>query len=300
MLKRLHIYLKEMLPLYQIVLTGVILFFEIYFLIIFITDVDHFSVGIQEIVGCFTVCAFMLSLRIADDFKDLKTDRILFPNRPLPSGRVKISDLVTLLVVVNVIAISGNIAFMNNLAYYAVLMVYGTLMSVWFFARTKIQKNLFLALITHNPVDVIVNIYIISFTCIKYDLPILTFNNLLIAFTLYWPTLIWEIARKTRAPRDETEYVTYSKLYGYVKVTWIILFIVTLDLVTSARLMYELWAPGLVAVVAAWAWFVWRCWKFIKDPTSLKLVNQIEIYELITEVPVIAIEVVYILARSIP
>ena len=294
MLRRLNIYLKEMLPPLKCAAVSAILFFEIYFLIILISDVEIFSVGIREIIGCVTVFTFLLSLRIADDFKDYKTDLALFPDRPLPSGRVKKTDLAVLLISVNAAAITLNVIYMNNLVYYAALMLYGALMSVWFFARSKIQKNLFLALITHNPVDFIVNIYIISFTCIKYGLPIFTFNNLLIAFTLYWPTLIWEISRKVRAPEDETEYTTYSKLYGYKKITWIILVIITFDVITSAKLMYELWSPGIIAVAAAYLWFVTEGVRFIKNPKRFKLVSRIEIYELITEVPVILIQIALI------
>jgi len=293
-LRRLNIYLKEMLPPLKCAAVSAILFFEIYFLIILISDVEIFSVGIREIIGCVTVFTFLLSLRIADDFKDYKTDLALFPDRPLPSGRVKKTDLAVLLISVNAAAITLNVIYMNNLVYYAALMLYGALMSVWFFARSKIQKNLFLALITHNPVDFIVNIYIISFTCIKYGLPIFTFNNLLIAFTLYWPTLIWEISRKVRAPEDETEYTTYSKLYGYKKITWIILVIITFDVITSAKLMYELWSPGIIAVAAAYLWFVTEGVRFIKNPKRFKLVSRIEIYELITEVPVILIQIALI------
>jgi 4-hydroxybenzoate polyprenyltransferase len=278
-----------MFPPFKCLLASVILFFEIYFLVVLIAGVGQFHIGIMEVTGCITIFTFLLSLRIADDFKDYKTDLQLFPQRALPSGRVKKSDLVALLVVINIVAVALNAMYMNNLIYYAGLMLYGILMSVWFFARSKIQKNLFLAVLTHNPVDFIINVYIISFTCIKYDLPILTFDNVLIAFTLYWPALIWEISRKTRAPEDETEYTTYSKLYGYKKVVWFILAVITCDVLTSAKLMYELWWPGIAAVVAAWVWFVLECFRFMKDPKRFQLVSRIEMYELVTEAPVLLI-----------
>ena len=60
---------------------------------------------------------------------------------------------------------------MNNFGFFLFLYIYGTLMSLWFFSRKKIQKSLPLALVTHNPVQMIMNIYIISFTCIKYHIP---------------------------------------------------------------------------------------------------------------------------------
>jgi len=299
MIKRLYLYLKEMLPPLKCLLASSVLFFEIYFMVVLIAGVPSFRLGMQEATGCFTVFAFLLSLRIADDFKDYKTDLELFPDRPLPSGRVKKSDLAALLVLANAAAIALNIAFMNNLPYYAALLAYGTLMSVWFFARSKIQKNLFLALLTHNPVDVAINVYIVSFACIKYGLELFTFTNLLIVLTLYWPCLIWEISRKIRAPEDETAYTTYSKLYGYKKITLIVLGIITIDLVTSAKLMAELWVWGNVAVVAAWLWFVWQIAAFLKNPKRFKLVSRIEIYEVITEIPVILVQVGVIWARGV-
>ena len=98
-------------------------------------------------------------------------------------------------------------------------------MAIWFFQKYKIQKSLPLALVTHNPVQFIMNIYIISFTIIKYNailpegskIPAVDLINAFACFTLYFPALYWEVSRKIRAPQDETEYVTYSKLFGYKK-----------------------------------------------------------------------------------
>ncbi|MCL2826368.1 MAG: UbiA family prenyltransferase, partial [Eggerthellaceae bacterium] len=287
--------LKEMLPPYKAALVAVVLFFEIYFLIIFISESHAFNVGLPEAVGCITIFVFLLTLRIADDLKDFKTDAALFPGRPLPSGRVLKKDVITLLVASNVVTLVLNLLFMNNLLFYAILMAYAALMSVWFFARSKIQKSLMLALVTHNPVGMVMIAYIISFTCFKYGYPLFSVNNLLILFTLYWPTLIWEIARKTRAPKDETEYTTYSKLFGYRKVTALILGIVTCDVVTSAILMFQLWGWGVIAAVAAYVWFAIECLRFMRNPESFKLVSKVELYELVTEAPVILIEMAYVL-----
>ena len=57
-------------------------------------NVTDFSIGVQEIVGAYTVFAFLMWLRIADDLKDYETDMRLFPDRPLPSGRVTKKDIV--------------------------------------------------------------------------------------------------------------------------------------------------------------------------------------------------------------
>ena len=290
-----------MLPFWKNALLSIVLFAEIYFFIVLISDVGMFSIGIEEFVGFVTIFTFFLSLRIADDLKDTKVDLKLFAHRPIPSGRTKKKDIIVLLIVFNAITLALNIIFMREhplyFIFYAILIGYGTLMSVWFFARAKIQKNLLLALLTHNPIGVIINMYIIGFTCLKYGLPIFTLHHILLALTLYWPTLVWEISRKVRAPEDETEYVTYSKLYGYKKITIIIMAIMTIDVVTSAILMYELWSWGIIAVVAAYAWYMVQSTRFLRNPKKLKLVKQVEIYEFITEVPVIMIQIVLIILR---
>ena len=58
MLKRLHIYYKERYP------------------ILLNQGITNFSIGIQELIGGYTVFAFLLWLRVADDLKDHETDKI--------------------------------------------------------------------------------------------------------------------------------------------------------------------------------------------------------------------------------
>ena len=70
MLKRLHIYFKEMYPIIPRLVLGWIIFGEIYFIVLLNNGVTQFRIGIQEVIGGFTVFSFLLWLRIADDFKD--------------------------------------------------------------------------------------------------------------------------------------------------------------------------------------------------------------------------------------
>ena len=79
MLKRLHIYFKEMYPIIPRLLLGLIIFGEIYFIVLLNNGVTQFQIGGQEIIGGFTVFSFLLWLRIADDFKDYELDCRLFP-----------------------------------------------------------------------------------------------------------------------------------------------------------------------------------------------------------------------------
>ena len=172
---------------------------------------------------------------------------------------------------------------MNNIPFFFFLYIYGTLMSMWFFQKKKIQKSLPLALVTHNPVQMILNIYIISFTCIKYGLNAITLTTVLAAFTLYFPALIWEISRKIKAPEDETEYVTYSKLFGYRKATRFVLILTIADIITNFLLVYRLSRLSVIALLINVLWMTWQFISYMRDPHQFRLVDKVERYTYIQE-----------------
>lgn len=283
MLKRLHIYFKEMYPIIPRLLLGGIVFFEIYFIILLNYGITDFRITVSELIGGFTVFSFLCWLRIADDFKDYELDCRLFKERPLPSGRVKKKDLGIFITILITVTVLLNIIFMNNIPFFIFLYVYGTLMSLWFFQKKKIQKSLPLALITHNPVQMILNIYIISFTCIKYGLNAFTLTTILAAFTLYFPALIWEVSRKIKAPEDETEYVTYSKLFGYRKATRFVMIMTIVDIITNFLLVYRLSKLSVLALLINVIWMTWKFIEYMRDPHKFKLVDKVERYTYIQE-----------------
>lgn len=283
MLKRLNIYFKEMYPIIPRFLLGLIVFGEIYFIVILNNGVTDFHINHQEIIGGFTVFSFLMWLRIADDFKDYELDCRLFSHRPLPSGRVKKSDLGIFVSILIAVTVALNFFFMNNFGFFLFLYIYGTLMSLWFFHKKKTQKSLPLALVTHNPVQMIMNIYIISFTCIKYGLSAWTLTNFLSAWTLYFPALIWEVSRKIKAPEDETEYVTYSKLFGYKKSTKFVLILTWVDILTNVLLVWNLNKISIVALLLNTGWMTLKFVQFMKDPKRFKIVDKVEKYTYIQE-----------------
>lgn len=299
MFKRLNIYFKEMFPLIPRLLLGFIVFGEIYFILLLNYGVVDFSLGIQEIVGGITVFGFLMFLRIADDFKDYELDKRLFSHRALPSGRVYKKDLNIVVAIDLAFITILNVIFMNNILFYLFLMTYGILMSLWFFQKHKISKNLPLALVTHNPVQMVINLYIISFCCIKYNLQPFTLTSFLVLMTLYFPALIWEIARKIRAPKDETEYTTYSKLFGYKKSTMFILILTLVDIVTNILLVINLNIIGcfilIINVIIMTVEFI----MFINNPERFKLVKRVEIYMYITETTMLLIILSYMIFGKI-
>lgn len=283
MLKRLSIYFKEMYPLDQRFGLAVIVFLEIYFILLLNKGIYAFHIGIQEFVGAFTIFVFLMILRITDDFKDYETDRRLFPERALPSGRVKKQDLAVALAFVVIVSIILNVLFMNNLYWFFFLYIYGTLMSLWFFKKDKIQNSLPLALVTHNPVMMVLNLYTLSFVCYKYKLSMVSWECFLLAFTMYFPSLIWEISRKIRAPKEETEYVTYSKLFGYKRVTRFVQILTLIDIVTNVLLLWRISFIGILVLLANVGWMTLQFQQYIENPYRFSIKERVERYTYITE-----------------
>ena len=299
MLKRIHIYYKERFPFFLRILVGLIVFGEIYFIVLLNRGVTTFNIGIQELIGSYTVYAFLLWLRVADDLKDYETDKRLFPDRPLPSGRVKIKDVVISCAIVEAIAIILNVIFMPNIIFFIILYIYGYLMSKWFFQREKIQPSLPLALITHNPVQLFVNLYIISFTVIKYNLDFVNLITIMTLFTLYFPALIWEVSRKIRAPKDENDYTTYSKIFGYKKATKFVLVMTLLDIITNFILVWNLNKITVVVLFILVSWMTYKFIEFIKDPNKFEIVQKVERYTYLQETTMLLTVVVYLLVGKI-
>ena len=299
MLKRLHIYFKERYPIIPRIILGLIVFLEIHFIVLLNNGVTKFNIGIQEFVGAYTVFAFLLWLRIADDLKDYETDKKLFKDRPLPSGRTTRRDVMIAGVFFELIAIILNILFMNNILFFVILYVYGYLMSKWFFQKSKIQPSLPLALITHNPVQMIVNLYIISFTCIKYEIPAISLTTAMALFTLYFPALIWEVSRKIKAPKDENDYTTYSKLFGYKKATRFVLIVTLIDIVTNIILVWNLNKISVLVLVVLVSWMTYKFIEFMKNPEKYKIVDKVERYTYLQESTMLLTIVLYLLIGKI-
>ena len=299
MLKRLHIYFKERYPILPRLILGGIVFGEIHFIILLNHGITQFQIGIQEAIGAFTVFAFLLWLRIADDLKDFETDKLLFPDRPLADGRVYKKDVVIICALVEAVALVLNFLYMNNFLFCMILYFYGYLMSKWFFQKAKIQPSLPLALVTHNPVQMFVNLYIISFTVIKYQTPPVTIATVMALWTLYFPALIWEVSRKIKAPKDENDYTTYSKLFGYVRSTRFVMILTIVDILTNIILVWNLNKISVVVLIGLVSWMTWKFVQFMKDPEQFVLVDKVERYTYLQEATMLVTIVVFLLVGKI-
>ena len=299
MLKRLFLYYHERFPFFLRLLLGLIVFSEIYFIVLLNQGVTSFNVTYQELIGSYTVFAFLLWLRVADDLKDYETDKKLFPDRPLQRGVTTRKDIFISCLIIEIIAFVLNMFFMPNKIFFIILYIYGFLMSKWFFQKSKIQPSLPLALVTHNPVQMFVNLYIISFTVIKYNLDFLNLTTIMTLFTLYFPALIWEVSRKIKAPKDENDYTTYSKLFGYKKATRFVLIVTIMDIITNFILVWNLSKISVLILFILVSWMVYKFIDFMKDPTRYKIVDKVELYTYFQESTMLLTVVIYLLIGKI-
>lgn len=214
LLGRWGLYLAEMYPLLPSLLISLFSFFNLYFLLAVLRG-EPLVVNRAGLAGALTIFCFLLFLRISDEIKDAETDRRLFPQRLLPSGQVLLSDLKILMGLTTAVMWVLNLFLTGAPLAFAGLFGYGVLMLNYFFLRSLIARSLLLALITHNPSILLMNGYIMAVYAAGHS-PFhwrTEYYTLLLVFWL--PGLAWELARKLRAPEDENEYETYSRIFGY-------------------------------------------------------------------------------------
>ena len=183
-------------------------------------------------------------------------------------------------------------------------------MSKWFFQRAKIQPSLPLALITHNPVQMIVNLYIISFTVIKYNLDWINITTICTLFTLYFPALIWEVSRKIKNPKKENDYTTYSKLFGYKRATRFVLILTIMDIITNFILVWNLSKLSVAVLFILVSWMTYKFKevtkkeynefvKYMKDPNKFKIVDKVERYTYLQESTMLLTVALYLIIGKI-
>jgi len=281
MLKRINIYLNEMYPIIPGIIFSLVCFYSVYSVAFYFLNEGTIVFNLASFAGAATFFLFALFLRISDEFKDYETDLILFPKRPLPSGRVFKKDLYILMAVTIILMFLLNILFTKNILFFIILFVYSLLMFKYFFARKYISKSLILALVTHNPIVLILNLYIISILCHEYNKPLFTRDNIVVAIIFWAPMLAWELSRKIKAPQDENDYPTYSMIFGYRISAMLPAFILFIQMLIILILIDNLFISVVfkVILVANFLFYIIIILRFLLNPcvktSNLKLYTEI-------------------------
>lgn len=269
---RMRSYLQEMFPVPLYLLVSVLLYASVALYARHVHDLSTSLISQYGAIGVWSVFNIMLILRLMDELKDEDIDLRLFPDRPLPSGRVRRSDIQWSLLVASVLYLGVNL-WAGWVFYVAVgVLAYAFLMFHRFFAPALLGRNLPVTLATHCPVTVLILLHGFAVFAAENSLdPGQLRWKLIVPFILMvWATFIaWELARKIRVPDEEDEYVTYSQIFGSrgaIFVTWAVQAI-SLCIAVYLCLKLDLqWTYPTVVLVGA-AVSLWGGVRFLRYPS---------------------------------
>ena len=184
--------LSEQFPPIPMILVGILTFLALDW------SLQGLAGGEQELVltwrvipGGLSVTLLAFILRVYDELKDADNDRRLaaagdtrYMDRPIVTGAITEGDLQTARWLTSgaLLLCALSLGLKALLVFCAVYLVFW-LSFKWYF-WPKIQQSLFLALLTHNPLTLVVELYVVAMFLVL-------------------------------APEMETDYETYSKIFGW-------------------------------------------------------------------------------------
>jgi len=235
-INRIGIYLKEMYPIPQRLIYSTLMYLSF---AILASKIQLITLNLSSpihLIGIINVFTILLILRLMDELKDKDLDEDLFSERPLPSGRVRESDISFALIALIVLFITINVFSWATLLAALMVLCYTLLMFRYFFIPKILRKYLLLNLATHNPIIPIIIIFLWIMFGAQNDLPLsrlLTQYGILLVVWFWLLLFSWEITRKIKSPEEENEYVTYSQIFGYIGAVIIAAVVQTLTFIIS-------------------------------------------------------------------
>ncbi len=292
--QRLLAYLREMYPIVPRLMISAFLYFGF---TLYLSKISQVSFGVFthfSITGIGALFSIALILRLMDELKDRQTDLILFKDRPLPSGRVKEGDIKFALAVVCFAYICLHLYSEQIFLSSLIVLGYTFLMFRYFFLPEKMHNYLLINLATHNPVTVLILLHLTIIFTVQYNLGLTSLNWFLLTLLIlkFWFLFLsWEISRKIRYPKEETDYITYSRIFGHISAAIISFFIQTISFGIALYLYYTLSlslvylvliSVGYKILAAGYFWFVLK-----KMPAGIKLRSLAEFYAAIMMLAII-------------
>lgn len=203
-----------MFPLHTNALGSVLMFASFYLLAQRTGGAGDVRLAPVAALGAVSVLLATLLARLLDEMKDREVDRRFFPDRPLVTGAVTYEDLHVMAAVVAPALVALNacrgVATWLFLPFLAFLLLSWR----WFFLPTIVPPRLVLVFLTHQPLVPLLCFWLYGIALRDTGRAAEPETAALLAAT-YWPPMIaWELARKIRAPEPETEYRTYSRVFG--------------------------------------------------------------------------------------
>lgn len=215
--KRMRVYLREMFPPVPRLGSAALLYGSFTVLLARIHKVPVPLVSPLALLGVWNVFALLLVLRLMDELKDREIDLAVFRERPVPSGRVRESDITAGLAVMIVLYLGANAGTRPTFLAAVVVLGYALLMFRYFFFPDYLRAHLLPNLASHNPIVALLLLQIVVLFSVQTGLGLrdIDWVPVLLAVAMNWAMFFaWEISRKIRAREEENAYVTYSRIFG--------------------------------------------------------------------------------------
>lgn len=218
------------------------------------------------------VFAMLLILRLMDELKDKEIDRRLFPQRPLPSGRVLESDIRASLGASIALYLLANVHSAAAFVSASVVLGYALLMFKRFFAAELLRRSLPVTLATHTPIIPFIwlQAFVVAAEGWSIPLPALLWRPIGLYVLMLWLAMLgWELSRKIRAAEEENEYMTYSRLLGRAGAVGAAAAMQTGSTLIGLHfyLRFGLGLPYLVILGAGWLACIWGHARFLSRPS---------------------------------
>jgi 4-hydroxybenzoate polyprenyltransferase len=213
----MRVYFREMFPPAPRLGSAALLYASFTVLLARIHGVPMPLASPLALLGVWNVFALLLVLRLMDELKDRDVDLALFKERPVPSGRVRESDIKASLAVLVILYLGANAATRPTFLAAAVVLGYAFLMFKYFFFPDYFRAHLLPNLASHNPIVALLFLQIVVLFSVQTGLGLrdIEWLPVLLAVAMNWAMfLAWEISRKIRAREEENAYVTYSRIFG--------------------------------------------------------------------------------------
>ena len=273
---RLLRYVAVMFPPGSHLPQALALFAAIYCSLQVLSGIGPLSLGWGTAVGAGTVVIALLLVRLYDDVRDAPADALLaragdprYVGRPTVTGLVSVPEVRGLVAALSIAVMTLNLVWGGPRARIVALAGFAItwLAFRWFFIPSMSGKAPPLATLARKSLTILVSGYVVAVFADERHVVQLS--------AWVWPLMLapcfeaaaWEVSRKIRAPGDETDYGTYSKVLGprrSAALTVCFVALALLCLLPIARVVGLGWAypaalVGAAAlVVVASARFIWR------------------------------------------
>ena len=280
-------------------LSGIAKFYAVYFSLQALTGSERVFITLPSMAGALSIVLFSLLMRIYDEMKDAEADTRLgragdprYKDRPIVTGAVTIADLATLRWLTTAALIGINVPLSRwPVIGFSVLFVVTWLSFKWFF-WPKISRHLLLAFLTHNPISLLFGAYIVTVYAGDFGSSNIDAWALLLMLAFWAPLGAWETARKIRAPVDETDYETYSQVFGWKLAPFVPVAFIAVGTASAILVSIQIGLGWVFPIVVAGASLVpvYRCIAFRVSPNrkTANIQPFVELYSVVMDLGLLA------------